>query len=157
MLKDSARLLPLATLLLLLLWFALLGICCRAEAAAVPAQEQTRQEVIVQVPLSKLKELQSITSRQEQRLNQLQELLGGQSSTLTEQSSSISQLRQELATAKSSLATSKQIIDEQNSSLMSLSESIKQDKRRMQRVERQRLLWQVVAGGAVVALVKTKT
>ena len=156
MLKGNVKPLCLAMLSLLLFCFALLGMC-RAAAAAAPAQEQTRQEVIVQVPLSKLKELQSITSRQEQRLNQLQELLGGQSSTLTEQSSSISQLRQELATAKSSLATSKQIIDEQNSSLMSLSESIKQDKRRTQRVKRQRLLWQVVAGGAVVALVKTKT
>lgn len=156
MLKGSVKLLCLAALSLLLLCFALLATCRVADAAEL-AQGQTRQEIMVQVPLSKLKELQSITSRQEQRLNQLQELLGGQNNTLTEQSSSISQLRQELATAKSSLATSKQIIDEQNSSLMSLSESIKQDKRRTQRVKRQRLLWQVVAGGAVVALVKTKT
>lgn len=101
------------------------------------------------VPLSKLTELQSLISRQEQRLNQLQELLSGQSSTLSGQQNSISQLRQELATAKSSLANSKLIIDEQNSSLMSLSESIKQERRRTQRIKRQRLLWQVVAGGAV--------
>lgn len=156
MLKDNTKLLRLVVLSPLLLCFALLA-TCRVADAATPAQEQTRQEVIVQVPLSKLKELQSITSRQEQRLNQLQELLGGQSNTLTEQQNSINLLRQELATAKSSLATSKQIIDEQNSSLMSLSESIKQDQRRTRRVKRQRLLWQVVAGGAVVALVKTKT
>lgn len=119
-------------------------------SARCSASEARAQTQMVQVPLSKLVELQNIANRQEQRLNQLQELLGGQSSTLTEQSSSISQLRQELATAKSSLATSKQIIDEQNSSLMSLSESIKQDKRRMQRIKRQRLLWQIVAGSAAI-------
>ena len=101
------------------------------------------------VPLSRLTELQSLINRQEQRLNQLQELLSGQSSTLSGQQSSISQLRQELATAKRSLENSKLIIDEQNSSLMSLSESIKQEKRRTQRIKRQRLLWQVVSGGAV--------
>lgn len=106
-------------------------------------------EATVTVPLSKLKELRSLIDKQEQRLEQLETLLEGQSSTLTEQSSSIIQLRQELATAKSSLANSKLIIDEQNSSLMSLSESIKQERRRMRRIERQHLFWQVVAGGAV--------
>ena len=102
------------------------------------------------VPLSRLTELQSLINRQEQRLNQLQELLGGQSSTLTEQSSSISQLRQELQTAKSSLSKSDKIIDEQNASLMSLSATLKQEQRRTRRIERQRLLWQAVAGGVVV-------
>ena len=126
---------------------------CSAADAAIAAP---RQEVTVKVPLSKLKELQSITSRQEQRLSQLQELLGGQSSTLTEQSSSITQLRQELATAKSSLATSEQIISEQNKSLTSLSLALKQEQRRTRRIKRQRIIWQVVAGGAIVALVKEK-
>lgn len=155
MLKDGARLLCLAMLCLLLPCFALLGMC-RAEAAATPAQEQTRREVMVQAPLSKLKELQSITSRQEQRLNQLQELLGGQSNTLSEQQNSINLLRQELATAKSSLETSKQIMSEQNKSLTSLSATLKQEQRRTRRIKRQRLLWQVVAGGAVLAMAKNK-
>lgn len=105
---------------------------------------------MVSVPLSRLTELQSLINRQEQRLNRLQELLGGQSSTLTEQSSSISQLRQELMTAKSSLSKSEQIISEQNKSLTSLSAELKQQQRRARRIERQRLLWQAVAGGAVV-------
>ena len=83
-------------------------------------------------------------------MEQLETLLEGQSSTLSGQQSSISQLRQELATAKSSLANSKLIIDEQNSSLMSLSATLKQEQRRTRRIERQRLLWQIVAGGAVV-------
>lgn len=149
MLKDSARLLCLVTLSLLLLCFALLGMCRVADAAEL-AQEQARQEVIAQVPLSKLKELQSITSRQEQKLNQLQELLGGQSSTLTEQQSSISQLRQELETAKSSLSKSELIISEQNKSLTSLSLALKQEQRRTERIKRQRLLWQIVAGSAAI-------
>lgn len=131
-----------------------LCVCALLSAAlsctpASAAEAAPRQEIMVSVPLSKLTELQSLISRQEQRLNQLQELLSGQSSTLSGQQNSISQLRQELATAKSSLANSKLIIDEQNSSLMSLSESIKQERRRTQRIKRQRLLWQVVAGGAV--------
>lgn len=148
MLKDSAKLLGLATLSLLLLCFVLLA-TCRVEAAAIPVQTQTQQEVTVKVPLSKLTELRSLIDKQEQRLEQLEMLLEGQRSTLSGQQSSISQLRQELATAKSSLANSKLIIDEQNSSLMSLSESIKRERRRTRRIERQRLLWQVVAGGAV--------
>lgn len=99
------------------------------------------------VPRSKLLELQSLISRQEQRLNQLQELLSGQSSGLSQQQQQISQLRQELTTAKSSLSKSDQIIDEQNASLTSLSEELKQEQRRTRRIERQRLLWQAVAGG----------
>lgn len=128
--------------------YALLSAATSCTPASA-AETAPRQEIMVSVPLSRLTELQSLINRQEQRLNQLQELLSGQSSTLSGQQSSISQLRQELATAKSSLANSKLIIDEQNSSLMSLSESIKQERRRTQRIKRQRLLWQVVAGGAV--------
>lgn len=120
---------------------------------ASAAEAAPRQEIMVSVPLSRLTELQSLINRQEQRLNRLQELLGGQSSTLTEQSSSISQLRQELQTAKNSLTSSNQIINEQNKSLMSLSEELKQEQRRTRRIERQRLLWQAVAGGAVVYMV----
>lgn len=81
---------------------------------------------------------------------QLQELLDAQSSTLSKQQSSISQLRQELTTAESSLSSSKQIIDEQNASLMSLSATLKQEQLRAQKIKRQRLLWQIVAGSVVV-------
>lgn len=142
----SARLRLSLMLSLSLALSALPGYCSAADAAVAAP----RQEVMVSVPLSRLTELQSLINRQEQQLNRLQELLSGQSSTLTEQSSSISQLRQELQTAKSSLATSKQIIDEQNKSLTSLSEELKQEQRRTRRIERQRLLWQAVAGGMVV-------
>lgn len=128
--------------------YALLSVATSCTPASA-AEIAPRQEIMVSVPLSRLTELQSLINRQEQRLNQLQELLGGQSSTLTEQSSSISQLRQELQTAKSSLSKSDKIIDEQNASLMSLSATLKQEQRKTRRIERQRLLWQVVAGGAV--------
>lgn len=117
---------------------------------ASAAEAAPRQEVMVSVPLSKLTELQSLISRQELRLNQLQELLDAQSSTLSKQQSSISQLRQELTTAESSLSSSKQIIDEQNASLMSLSATLKQEQLRAQKIKRQRLLWQIVAGSVVV-------
>lgn len=129
--------------------YALLSVATSCTPASA-AETAPRQEIMVSVPLSRLTELRSLIDKQEQRLEQLETLLEGQSSTLSGQQSSISQLRQELATAKSSLANSKLIIDEQNSSLMSLSESIKQEKRRTQRIKRQRLLWQAVAGGVVV-------
>lgn len=135
-----------------------LCVCALLSAAtsctpASAAETAPRQEVMVSVPLSKLTELQSLISRQEQRLNQLQELLSGQSSGLSQQQQQISQLRQELQTAKNSLTSSNQIINEQNKSLMSLSEELKQEQRRTRRIERQRLLWQAVAGGAVVYMV----
>lgn len=132
--------------------YALLSVATSCTPASA-AETAPRQEIMVSVPLSRLTELQSLISRQELRLNQLQELLSRQSSGLSKQQSSISQLRQELQTAKSSLTSSNQIIDEQNASLMSLSEELKQEQRRTRRIERQRLLWQAVAGGAVVYMV----
>lgn len=80
-------------------------------------------------------------------------LINWQSIGLSQQQQQISQLRQELQTAKSSLASSGKIIDEQNKSLMSLSAELKQEQRRTRRIERQRLLWQIVAGSAVVYMV----
>lgn len=127
--------------------YALLSVAISYTPAAEAAP---RQEIMVSVPLSRLTELQSLINRQEQRLNQLQELLSGQSSGLSQQQQQISQLRQELQTAKNSLTSSDQIINEQNKSLMSLSEELKQEQRRTRRIERQRLLWQAVAGGVVV-------
>lgn len=129
--------------------YALLSVATSCTPASA-AEAALRQEIMVSVPLSRLTELQSLISRQEQRLNQLQELLSGQSSGLSQQQQQISQLRQELTTAKSSLTSSDKIIDEQNASLMSLSEELRQEQRRTRRIERQRLLWQAVAGGVVV-------
>lgn len=131
--------------------YALLSVATSCTPASA-AETAPRQEIMVSVPLSRLTELQSLINRQEQRLNQLQELLSGQSSGLSQQQQ-ISQLRQELQTAKNSLTSSNQIINEQNKSLMSLSEELKQERRRTRRIERQRILWQAVAGGAVVYMV----
>ena len=132
--------------------YALLSVATSCTPASA-AETAPRQEIMVSVPLSRLTELQSLINRQEQRLNQLQELLSGQSSGLSQQQQQISQLRQELQTAKNSLTSSNQIINEQNNSLMSLSEELKQERRRTRRIERQRILWQAVAGGAVVYMV----
>lgn len=132
--------------------YALLSVATSCTPASA-AETAPRQEIMVSVPLSRLTELQSLINRQEQRLNQLQKLLSGQSSGLSQQQQQISQLRQELQTAKNSLTSSNQIINEQNKSLMSLSEELKQEQRRTRRIERQRLLWQAVAGGAVVYMV----
>ena len=152
MLKDNARLLVLLTLSLLLLFFAVLWRCSTADAAEIArpaAQEQT-----VQVPLSKLKELQSLMNSQEQKINLLEQQLNAPTSELQKQEKLISELQSSLKEAKSSLDKSELIISEQNKSLTSLSEKLKQDARREQRIKRQRLLWQIVAGGVTVALVR---
>ena len=132
--------------------YALLSVATSCTPASA-AETAPRQEIMVSVPLSRLTELQSLINRQEQRLNQLQELLSGQSSGLSQQQQQISQLRHELQTAQNSVTSSNQIINEQNKSLMSLSEELKQERRRTRRIERQRILWQAVAGGAVVYMV----
>ena len=138
-------------------WIYRVGVMCLCAAVGsyilytcLSGRDSAPAGNMVSVPLSRLTELQSLINRQEQRLNQLQELLSGQSSGLSQQQQQISQLRQELTTAKSSLTSSDKIIDEQNASLMSLSEELRQEQRRTQRIERQRLLWQAVAGGVVL-------
>ena len=154
MLKDNARLLVLVTVSLLLLSFAVLWRCSTADAAEIAqpaAQEQT-----VQVPLSKLKELQSLMNSQEQKINLLETQLNAPTSELQKQEKLISELRSDLKAAKSSLDKSELIISEQNLSLTSLSQTLKQDQCREKRIKRQRLLWQLVAGSMAVALVKDK-
>ena len=93
-----------------------LCVCALLSAAtsctpASAAESAPRQEVMVSVPRSKLLELQSLINRQEQRLNQLQELLSGQSNGLSQQARAadcqklVGELRQDNRRAK-------QIIDE---------------------------------------------
>ena len=152
MLKDNARLLVLLTLSLLLLSFAVLWRCSTADAAEMA--QPAAQEQKVQVPLSKLKELQSLMNSQEQKINLLEQQLQEPTSELKEQEKLISELRSDLMKAKSSLDKSELIISEQNLSLTSLSETLKENQRREKRIKRQRLLWQIVAGGMTVVLVK---
>ena len=155
MLKDNARLLVLVTVSLLLLCFAVLWRCSTVDAAA-PTTPQLAQERTVQVPLSRLKELQTLMDSQSEKINLLEMQLQEPTSELQKQQELISELRSSLKTADSSLAKSDQIIKKQNKSLMGLSQTLKEDARREQRIKRQRLLWQVVAGGMVAALVKAK-
>ena len=126
--------------------------CCSAADVAAPAQ--TQQEVMVSVPLSRLIELQSLMNLQGQKITLLKQQLTAPQTTLKEQQNLISELKNNLRTAKSSLAKSEQIISEQNKSLTNLSVTLKQEQRRARRIERQRLLWQVIAGSAIVVLVK---
>ena len=48
------------------------------------------------------------------------------------------------------MSKSELIISEQNKSLTSLSLALKQEQRRTERIKRQRLLWQIVAGSAAI-------
>lgn len=147
--RANARLFMLLACSVLVLLLAVSVRCSIAAAAEVPAQEQT-----VQVPLSKLKELQSLMNSQSEKINLLERQLNAPTSELKEQEKLISELRSSLKEAKSSLDKSELIINEQNKSLTSLSEKLKADARREKRIKRQRLLWQVVAGGMTVALVR---
>ena len=152
MLKDNARLLVLVTVSLLLFFFAVLWRCSTVDAAEI--EQPAAQEQTVQVPLSKLKELQSLMTSQEQKIDLLETQLDAPTSELQKQQKLISELRSDLMTAKSSLDKSELIISEQNKSLTSLSQTIKENQRKEQRIKRQRLLWQMVAGSMAVALVK---
>lgn len=156
MLKDNARLLCLLTVSLLLLFFAVVWRCSTVDAAERIAQPPAQEET-VQVPLSKLIELQSLMNSQEQKINLLEQRLTEPQATLKEQQSLISELRNNLQQAQSSLNKSELIIAEQNKSLQSLSQVIKQDEKRTKRIEHQRTIWQAVAGGLAVALVKEKS
>ena len=137
---------------LALLFVAQCSICAAAETQQPPTQEET-----VQVPLSKLIELQSLMNSQEQKIKLLEQQLTEPQATLKEQQNLISELRQNLQEAKSSLDKSELIISEQNKSLASLSQTIRQDAKRTKRIERQRTIWQAVAGGLAVVLVKGKS
>lgn len=123
--------------------------CSIAAAAESPARAQT-----VQVPLCKLKELQSLMNSQEQKINLLERQLKAPASELQKQGELISELQSSLQKAKSSLDKSELIISEQNKSLQSLSQELKADARREKRIKRQRLFWQIVAGSVTVALVR---
>lgn len=151
MLKDRAKLLCLVTLSLSLLCFALLAICRVADAAAQVPQQK---EIIVEVSLSKLQELNDLMNSQNEKINLLEKQLQKPTITLREQQNLINELRQNLQEAQNSLSKSELIIEEQNASLQSLSATMKQEQKRTKRIERQRLIWQVVAGGMVVALAK---
>ena len=150
--EANRRLLTLLACSVLVLLLAVSVCCSTVRAAEAPAQEQT-----VQVPLSKLRELQSLMNSQEQKINLLEQQLAQPTSELKEQEKLISELRSDLRAAKSSLDKSELIISEQNKSLTSLSETLKADRRREQRIKRQRLLWQVVVGSMAVELIKAKT
>lgn len=150
--QANRRLLTLlfgCVLVLLLALSVRCSTCTAAERTHPPTQEVT-----VQVPLSKLVELNDLMNSQEQKIELLEQQLTEPRTTLKEQQNLISELRQNLQEAQSSLSKSELIIAEQNASLQSLSATTKQEQKRTKRIERQRLIWQVVAGGIVVALAK---
>ena len=109
------------------------------EPTETPKTQQT-----ITVPLSKLIELQNLISRQEPKINQFSKLLSEQKCELT-------MLKWELTIAKQSLQNSEQIINEQNKSLMKLSEERKKENRKL---KTQRLIWQVVAGVVLLQSLK---
>lgn len=152
--QANRRLLTLLFGCVLVLLLAL-SVRCSTCAAAERTQTPT-QEVTVQVPLSKLVELNDLMNSQEQKIELLEQLLTEPQATLKEQQNLISELRQNLQEAQSSLSKSELIIAEQNASLQSLSATMKQEQKRTKRIERQRLIWQVVAGGTAVTLARER-
>ena len=147
--KANARLYMLLACSVLALLLAVSARCSIAAAAEPAVQEQA-----VQVPLSKLVELQSLMNSQSEKINPLEKQLNVPTNELQKQEQLISELRSDLQTAKSSLDKSELIISEQNKSLAGLSAKLKADARREKRIKRQRLLWQLVAGGVTVALAR---
>ena len=96
--KANARLYMLLACSVLALLLAVSARCSIAAAAEPAVQEQA-----VQVPLSKLVELQSLMNSQSEKINLLEKQLQEPASELQKQEQLISELRSDLQTAKSSL------------------------------------------------------
>lgn len=129
MLKDSARLLCLVTLSLLLLWFALLGICCRAEAAA----NTNRLAVPARYVLLPTEQWQTLSNNS--RLLQAKLILLEDELMMLDKPSS--ELMEQLAIAKQQLSVSKTALSDANSSLRNAESLLQQTQQSYQALERQ--------------------
>lgn len=150
--QANRRLLTLlfgCVLVLLLALSVRCSTCTAAERTHPPTQE-----VIVQIPLSKLVELNDLVTSQEWKIELLEQQLTEPQATFKEQQNLISELRQNLQEAQNSLSKSELIIAEQNASLQNLSATMAQEQKRIKKIERQRLIWQLVAGGMAVTLIR---
>ncbi|WP_293556574.1 hypothetical protein [Phascolarctobacterium sp.] len=150
--QANRRLLKLLFGCVLVLLLAL-SVRCSICTAAERARTST-QEVTVQIPLSKLVELNDLMTSQEQKIELLEQQLTEPQTTLKEQQNLISELRRNLQEAQNSLSKSELIIAEQNASLQNLSATMAQEQKRIKKIERQRLIWQLVAGGMAVTLIR---
>lgn len=137
----------------LLVWL-LLSLCFLVACSGYAAE--TEKAKTVPVPLSRLIELKSLMESQDKKISLLEKQLTAPTTALKEQQSLISELRTDLQKSQSSLKESELTIAKQEESLMSLSADIRQKQRQQEKIKRQRTFWQILAGGAIVALIKAK-
>lgn len=123
-------------------------------ANTTTAVETAQKQEMILVSRSKLIALRSLLVEQERKIDQLSIMLTMPKEELKKQEQLIKELKSSLESAQNSLNQSELIIAEQNSSLMTLSRNLKKEKAVKERIERQRILWQVIAGGIIVCTIK---
>lgn len=123
-------------------------------ANTTTAVETAQKQEMILVSRSKLIALRSLLIEQGRKINQLSIMLTMPKEELKKQEQLIKELKLSLENAQNSLNQSELIIAEQNSSLMTLSQELKKEKAVKKRIERQRILWQVIAGGIIICTIK---
>lgn len=121
-------------------------------ADTTTAVETAQKQEMILVSRSKLITLRSLLIEQERKINQLSIMLTMPKKELTQQEQLIKELKNSLQSVQNSLSQSELIIAEQNSSLMTLSQELKKEKAMKKRLERQRALWQIIAGGIAICV-----
>ncbi len=97
-------------------------------------------------------EMQALDSRLMQLLSQIKV----SNKALNESQAALTQSQTELSRLKAESLALQQQMQEQSSLLESANKSLQKSAREEKRVKKQRLLWQIIAGSAVVVLVKEK-
>lgn len=136
---------------------ALFVSCCSLSpcyADSTGAVETAQKQEMILVSRSKLTTLRSLLIEQERKIDQLSIMLTMPKEELKMQEELIKELKTSLQNAQNSLSQSELIIAEQNSSLMILSQKLKKEKAVKKRIERQRVLWQAIAGGFMLKSIK---
>lgn len=123
-------------------------------ANTTTAVETAQKQEMILVSRSKLIALRSLLIEQGRKIDQLSIMLTMPKEELKKQEQLIKELKLSLENAQNSLNQSELIIAEQNSSLMTLSQELKKEKAVKKRIERQRILWQVIAGGIIICTIK---
>lgn len=93
---------------------------------------------------------------QEGKIDQLSIMLTMPKEELKKQEQLIKELKSSLQSAQNSLSQSELIIAEQNNSLRILSQQLKKEKAVKERIEQQRIFWQVIAGSIAIYAIEQK-
>ena len=118
--------------------------------------ETVQKQEMILVSRSKLIALRNLLIEQERKIDQLSIMLTMPKEELKKQEQLIKELKSSLQSAQNSLSQSELIIAEQNNSLRILSQQLKKEKAVKERIEQQRIFWQVIAGSIAIYAIEQK-